>query len=70
MSAFRRQQKSLNHGNRGFTREALYEADRATLSLTLVDLDDLAGLIVTHYETFDLEGRTRVPLVHIYWPVD
>ncbi|MEQ7920552.1 restriction endonuclease [Xanthomonas sp. WHRI 1810A] len=54
----------------GFTREARYEAERSTFPLTLVDLDDLADLIVSHYESFDLEGRALVPLVRIYWPVD
>lgn len=53
----------------GFTREARYEAERSTFSLTLVDLDDLADLIVSHYQNFDLEGRAIVPLVRIYWPV-
>ncbi|WKD48913.1 restriction endonuclease [Microbulbifer spongiae] len=54
----------------GFSREARYEADRSTFPLTLVDLDDLADLIVSHYDNFDLEGRALVPLVRIYWPVD
>jgi restriction system protein len=54
----------------GFTREARYEAERSTFPLTLVDLDDLADLIVGHYESFDLDGRALVPLVRIYWPVD
>lgn len=54
----------------GFTREARYEAERSTIPLTLIDLDDLADLIVRHYETFDLEGRALVPLVRLYWPVD
>lgn len=52
----------------GFTREARYEAERSGIPLTLVDLDDLADLIVSHYESFDLEGRALVPLVRIYWP--
>jgi len=54
----------------GFTREARYEAERSTFPLTLIDLDDLASLIVSHYESFDLEGRALIPLVRIYWPVD
>ena len=54
----------------GFTKEARYEAERSTFPLTLIDLDDLAELIVRHYENFDLEGRALVPLVRIYWPVD
>ncbi|KAB0490158.1 restriction endonuclease [Pseudomonas vancouverensis] len=53
----------------GFTREARYEAERSSIQLTLVDLDDLADLIVSHYESIDLEGRALVPLVRIYWPV-
>jgi restriction system protein len=54
----------------GFSREARYEADRSTFPLTLIDLDDLADLIVSHYENFDLDGRALIPLVRIYWPVD
>jgi restriction system protein len=54
----------------GFTKEARYEAERSTFPLTLVDLDDLADLIVSHYESFDLEGRVLIPLVRIYWPAD
>jgi restriction system protein len=54
----------------GFTREARYESERSTFPLTLIDLDDLADLIVTHYEDFDLDGRALVPLVKIYWPAD
>jgi len=54
----------------GFSREARYEAERSTFPLTLIDLDDLADLIVSHYESFDLDGRVLIPLVRIYWPVD
>jgi len=52
----------------GFTREARYEAERSSIPLTLVDLDGLAILVVEHYESFDLEGRSLVPLVRVYWP--
>jgi restriction system protein len=52
----------------GYTREARYEADRAKVPTTLVDLDRLAELVVEHYERFDDEGRTLVPLVRVYWP--
>ena len=54
----------------GFSREARYEAERATVPVTLIDIDDLANLIVTHYEQFDIEGRTLLPLVKIYWPAE
>ncbi|MGB1091269.1 MAG: restriction endonuclease [Oceanobacter sp.] len=54
----------------GFSKEARYEAERSTMQLTLVDMDDLADLIVTHYESFDVEGRTLMPLVRLYWPAE
>lgn len=54
----------------GFTKEAKYEAERSTVPATLLDLDDLATLIVTHYESFDLEGSALIPLVRIYWPAE
>ncbi|HCD55941.1 MAG TPA: restriction endonuclease, partial [Halieaceae bacterium] len=54
----------------GFSREARYEAERANIPLTLVDIDELASLVVDFYEDFDLDGKALVPLVRIYWPVD
>jgi len=54
----------------GFTQEARYEAERATLPVTLVDIDYLTDLIVTHYEQFDPEGRSLIPLVKVYWPAE
>jgi len=54
----------------GFTREARYESDRATVPVSLMDLDDLARLIETHYEAFDTEGRALLPLTKVYWPAD
>jgi restriction system protein len=53
----------------GFTKEAKYEAERSNNPVTLLDLDELALLIVDHYEAFDLEGRALIPLVRVYWPV-
>ena len=52
----------------GFSREARYEADRASVPVTLVDLDELASLVVEHYERFDSDGRSLVPLIRVYWP--
>ena len=52
----------------GFTREARYEGERSNIPVALVDLDDLASLVVEHYERFDPDGRALVPLVKIYWP--
>lgn len=52
----------------GFTKEAKYEAERSLNPVTLVNLDDLATLVVSHYESFDVDGRTLLPLVRIYMP--
>jgi restriction system protein len=52
----------------GYTKDAHYEADRAKVAITLVDLDRLAELVVEHYERLDEEGRALVPLVRVYWP--
>lgn len=54
----------------GFSKEARYEAERATLPVTLIDTDDLADLIVAHYDNFDLEGRALLPLIRVYWPAE
>lgn len=54
----------------GFSKEARYESERATHPVNLMDLDDLARLIETHYDSFDAEGRALLPLSRIYWPAD
>lgn len=60
--------KGLYASSGGFTKEAKYEADRANVPVALVDLDEMANLVVEHYPNFDLDGRTLLPLVKIYWP--
>lgn len=69
IGALREGDSGLYISSGGFTREARYEAERCAFPLTLLDLDDIAELIVRHYESFDLEGRALIPLVRIYWPV-
>ncbi len=54
----------------GFTKEAKYEADRSPVPVTLVDLGDLASLVVAHYEEFDIDGRVILPLVKVYLPTE
>lgn len=54
----------------GFTREAKYEAERSNIPLTLLDLDGFARLIETHYDSFDTEARTLLPLIKVLWPAD
>lgn len=52
----------------GFTKDAKYEADRAPVHLTLLDLSDIADWLVRHYDSVDDETRRLVPLTRIYWP--
>ena len=52
----------------GFTREARYEAERSTIPVTLIDIDELAELLISNYDTADTETKALVPLVKLYWP--
>jgi len=60
--------KGLYVSTGGFTKEARYEAERASIPLVLLDLDDLVKELLRHYGTMDMEARTLIPLVNIYWP--
>ena len=60
--------KGLYVSTGGFTKDARYEADRASIPLVLLDLDDLVKELLRHYGTMDMEARTLIPLVNIYWP--
>lgn len=53
----------------GFTREAQYEAERATTVTHLMNLDDLARALIDQYESLDVKGRALLPLTRIYWPL-
>ncbi len=70
LGALREGDRGLYVSTGGFSREARYEAVRSRIPVTLIDLDELAELIVAHYDRFDLEGRALVPLVQVYWPAD
>ncbi|GJL50944.1 MAG: hypothetical protein NPIRA01_21710 [Nitrospirales bacterium] len=52
----------------GFTKDAHYEAERSSIPLTLMDLDELTAAITDHYEKLDPEARALLPLTRIYWP--
>jgi restriction system protein len=70
IGALRSGDKGVYISTGGFTREARYEADRANVPVTLVDIDELAMLVVDNYEDFDSEAKALVPLVKLYWPLD
>ena len=60
--------KGLYVSTGGFSKDAKYEADRAAIPLTLMDIDDIVDLIIENYETMDMEGRALLPLTKIFWP--
>jgi len=60
--------KGLYVSSGGFTKEARYEADRANIPLTLMDLDDLVRAILDHYEAMDADSKRLIPLRKVYWP--
>lgn len=53
----------------GFTKEALYESERANFAITLIDFDWFVELLVNNYDQLDPETKALVPLKRIYWPV-
>lgn len=53
LGALREGDSGLYLSSGGFTKDARYKAERATVSVTLVDIDDLAELVVTSYENLD-----------------
>jgi restriction system protein len=52
----------------GFSKDARYEADRASIPLTLMGIDDLVDLILDNYEDMDIDTRALIPLTRVYWP--
>jgi len=52
----------------GFTKDALYEAERSSIPLTPMDLEDLARVLIENYEKLDVETKQLVPLRKVYWP--
>lgn len=61
--------KGLYVSTGGFSKDARYEAERAPIPLTLMDLDDLVNALLEHYEKMDVDMQRLIPLRKIYWPV-
>ena len=70
LGGLREGDKALYISTGGFTQDAKYEEARSNIPLTLLGLDDLANLVVTHYESFDIEGKRLMPLVRVYFPTE
>jgi restriction system protein len=60
--------KGLYVSTGGFSKDARYEAERASIPLTLMDLDDLVTAILEHYEHMDADTQRLLALRKIYWP--
>ncbi|MFJ2333869.1 MULTISPECIES: restriction endonuclease [Pseudomonas] len=52
----------------GFTKDALYEGERANVHLTMWTLDELARTLMAHYPMTDPETKRLVPLTYFYIP--
>lgn len=61
--------KGLYVSTGGYTKDARYEAERASIPLMLMDLDDLVMALLEHYEKMDVDTQRLIPLRKLYWPV-
>jgi len=60
--------KGLYVSTGGFTKDARYEAERASIPVVLMDLEVIASEIQRHYDEMDMEAKRLIPLTKIYWP--
>ena len=60
--------KCLYVSTGGYTKEALYEAERSNVALTLIDINLLAETITRYYDHFSVEGKMLLPLKKVYIP--
>jgi restriction system protein len=68
IGGLRQNDRGLYVSTGGFTKEARYEAERSTVPVTLIDIDELADLLINNYDNADAETRALIPLVKLYWP--
>jgi len=62
--------KGLYVSTGGFSKDGLYEAERANIPLTLMNIDNLVDAILDNYERMDMEAQRLIPLRRLYWPID
>ena len=62
-------EKGLYVSTGGFTQEAHYEAERASIPLTLMDSELLIQALIRNYPKLDEPTRQLLPLKQIYWPL-
>jgi restriction system protein len=61
--------KCLYVSTGGFSKDAMYEAERASVAVTLINLPKLRQILVDFYEKLDPQTRALVPLKQLYWPI-
>ncbi|MGV8950760.1 MAG: restriction endonuclease, partial [Cypionkella sp.] len=61
--------KGLYVSTGGFSKDARYEAERASIPLSLMDIDELVAALIENYEQLDNETRQLLPLRRLYWPI-
>jgi len=52
----------------GFSKDAQYEAERASIPLALWTLDHIVRALVEHYDATDAQTKRMMPLKRLYWP--
>ena len=68
LGGLRQNDRGLYVSTGGFTKEARYEAERSTIPATLIDIDELAELLIINYDNADPETKALIPLIKLYWP--
>lgn len=61
--------KGIYVSTTGFSKDAVYEAERANFPITLINLDWFVELLISNYDALDIETKSLVPLKKIYWPL-
>lgn len=62
------QDKGLYVSTGGFSKDAHYEAERASIPVHLMSIDDLVDALIEYYDKLDVETKQLLPLKRIYWP--
>lgn len=63
----RKDDRGLYVSTGGFSKDAQYEADRASIPLAMWTLDHLVRALIEHYDATDAETKRIVPLKRLYW---
>ena len=72
LATLRQPDKGLYVSTGGFTRDALYEADRTAhgVSLTILTRDQFTEFLLEHYEKLEPEAQALIPLKKVFVPID